>query len=182
MRLGPSTSPEKKAHLQGLLSFLLGGSVAVAAGANAALHPEHVRQAKQAICSDEVLIMQLEIPVETARVAAEIASAHDTKVILNPAPAQPLDSHLLQHVIDVKRLGSRAANRRRTKNGFRSKDRCGHVTLRGVSAVLVTQGRWGTYVATRSEEKVINGFEPRAVGLTAAAGDRVQWGAGSSAL
>ena len=43
----------------------------------------------------DVLVMQLETPLETVRAAATIAAAQQVPVILNPAPAQPLDDALL---------------------------------------------------------------------------------------
>jgi ribokinase len=42
--------------------------------------------------------MQLEIPIETIEQAIDIAVQHDTKIILNTAPAQALSDQLLQQV------------------------------------------------------------------------------------
>ncbi|MFC4222378.1 PfkB family carbohydrate kinase [Lysinibacter cavernae] len=72
-------------------------SIVVSPGANAALidltEAEHA-----AIRAADVLLMQLEIPVETVIAAAEVASAAGTYVVLNAAPIQRLPERLLRHV------------------------------------------------------------------------------------
>ena len=73
-------------------------SIGVASGANLCLSPADVQQAADVIADADVLVMQLETPLETVRAAATIAAAHNVPVILNPAPAQPLDDPLLRLV------------------------------------------------------------------------------------
>ena len=73
-------------------------SIAVASGANAQVSPKDVNAAGDVIASAGMLLMQLEIPIETVAAAAEIASENGVKVILNPAPAQPLDDNLLKNI------------------------------------------------------------------------------------
>lgn len=73
-------------------------SIAVATGANANLSVLDIRRARSVIARADVLLMQLETPLETVKEAARIASAAGVPVILNPAPAQPLSDDLLRHV------------------------------------------------------------------------------------
>jgi ribokinase len=72
--------------------------IAVAPGANAKLSPANVLAAETAIQEADCLLLQLEIPLETVEVAAQLASKHNVRVILNPAPATPLSSKLLAKV------------------------------------------------------------------------------------
>ncbi|NKS23574.1 ribokinase [Rhodococcus hoagii] len=51
-----------------------------------------------AIADADVLLCQLEIPVDTVTAAARRAAAHDTVVILNPSPVQPLPDSLVDAV------------------------------------------------------------------------------------
>ncbi|NKS64109.1 ribokinase [Rhodococcus hoagii] len=51
-----------------------------------------------AIADADVLLCQLEIPVDTVTAAARHAAAHDTVVILNPSPVQPLPDGLVDAV------------------------------------------------------------------------------------
>jgi ribokinase len=73
-------------------------SIVVASGANANLSPTDVESASDEISSADILLIQLESPIES--VYASIKSAHDNgvTVILNPAPAQGLDNHILKYV------------------------------------------------------------------------------------
>lgn len=64
--------------------------IAVAPGANRAVTPEMVEEHGQIIAGADVLLAQLETPVEAFIRAGQIARAHGTKVVLNPAPAAPL--------------------------------------------------------------------------------------------
>jgi ribokinase len=72
--------------------------IVVASGANANLLPADLSAAEEAFRRAEIILMQLEIPVETVEFVAEIASAAGGRVILNPAPARPLSTNLLQHI------------------------------------------------------------------------------------
>ena len=72
--------------------------ILVAPGANATLTPKELQSVKNTIISGNVLLMQLEIPIATIEQAIDIAVQHDTKIILNTAPAQALSDQLLQQV------------------------------------------------------------------------------------
>jgi ribokinase len=73
-------------------------SIVVASGANTNLSPADIETAKPVISSADILLIQLESPIES--VYASIKSAHDNgvTVILNPAPAQELDKHILKYI------------------------------------------------------------------------------------
>lgn len=77
-------------------------TIVVAPGANMALTPEHVDAAAEAIRACDVLLMCLEVPIETVCRAADIAAGAGggAKVVLNPAPAptDPLPADLLSKV------------------------------------------------------------------------------------
>ena len=72
--------------------------IVVASGANAYLLPDDLAKAADAIEQSELVLMQLEIPMETIEYVAGIAHSKGKTVILNPAPAQPLNSHQLRKV------------------------------------------------------------------------------------
>jgi len=72
--------------------------IIVVKGANDRLTPADVDDAAAAIAGADVLILQLEVPVETVYHAVEFARARGIRCILNPAPGQPLDMTRLEHV------------------------------------------------------------------------------------
>lgn len=69
--------------------------IGAAPSANSTLTPEHVAQAENAICESDVLIVQLEIPLETAAAAIQLARQHTVRAILDPALARPLPDEML---------------------------------------------------------------------------------------
>ena len=72
--------------------------IVVAPGANARLTREDIDKASGAIMDAEIILMQLEIPLDTVIYATEMAITAGRKVILNPAPAQPLPPELLSMI------------------------------------------------------------------------------------
>lgn len=62
-------------------------AILVVPGANALVGLTELEQARQVICESDVLLMQLEVPVETVIAAAAIAREAGVFVILDPAPA-----------------------------------------------------------------------------------------------
>jgi ribokinase len=73
-------------------------TIVVASGANARVTPADVDAAAAAFEGASVLLLQLECPLPTVRHAIEVARQHQVRVILNPAPSQPLDASLLSQV------------------------------------------------------------------------------------
>lgn len=73
-------------------------AIAVAPGANSLLSVEDIERANESIRAADVVLLQLETPLDTVRHAARLARDARVHVILNPAPAQPLDQQLLECV------------------------------------------------------------------------------------
>jgi ribokinase len=73
-------------------------TIVVASGANADLSVADIDAAEDAFEGAAVLLVQLESPLPAVARAIELAKAHGVKVVLNPAPAQPLDADLLANV------------------------------------------------------------------------------------
>lgn len=69
--------------------------IIVIPGANTKVTPELVLMREDVIANSEVLLLQLEIPLPSVEKAIELAHKHGVKVILNPAPFQPLSKDLL---------------------------------------------------------------------------------------
>src|SRR3989449_5159274 len=70
--------------------------IVIVPGANMGLSPADVRRSTPAVQAANVLICQLEIPVETTLEAFRIAKAAKATTILNPAPAAALPDELLR--------------------------------------------------------------------------------------
>ena len=121
---------------------------------------------------NDILIMQLEIPMEIVEYASSVAKEKGMTVILNPAPAKSLSPLLLQNVDII------APNESETKilTDIEVVDEV-HLALAvralyktGVKKVVVTMGEKGSAVA---EGQTITYIEPRKVNAvdTTSAGD-----------
>lgn len=71
-------------------------SIVVARGANDAVSPQDVQAASAVIAAAEVVLLQLEIPLETVAAALEAARAAGVKTVLDAGPACPLPEDLLR--------------------------------------------------------------------------------------
>jgi ribokinase len=124
--------------------------IAVAEGANALLSAADIRACEAAIASADVLVAQLEIPLDAVDEAIGIAHRHGVRVILNPAPACQLSDQLLA------RVGVLTPNASETEllTGISPEDdrsllRAAEALLaRGVGASVITLGAAGVFVAT----------------------------------
>ncbi|RKY07312.1 MAG: ribokinase, partial [Planctomycetota bacterium] len=145
-------------------------SIAVAGGANANLSPADIEAAEKTIASADILVMQLEIPIETVTAAAMMAHAGGVKVILNPAPAQPLTDDLLK-IVSILTPNETEAE---LLTGIGVEDegdarKAAEALLgRGVSTVLVTLGENGVIIATADGMKKVDAFKVDPVDTTAA--------------
>jgi len=69
--------------------------ISVAPGANDALTSEVIRRHESAISKADILLLQLESPLDAVIEAVNIASRHQTRCVLNPAPAAEIPDETL---------------------------------------------------------------------------------------
>lgn len=138
--------------------------------ANGNLSIADVQAAADLIADADVLLLQLEVPLSTSQCAAEIARAHGTRVVLNPAPAQPLSRELLS-LCDLVTPNEGEATR---LTGVDVVDdagiRAAAEALRGqgARAVAMTLGARGVYALTEDGELRVPTFSVKVVDTTAA--------------
>lgn len=73
-------------------------SIIVVPGANFAVTREVVARAEEAIKEANIVLLQLEIPLEAVTEAVRIANKYEIPVIVNPAPAQILPKELVNNI------------------------------------------------------------------------------------
>jgi ribokinase len=115
--------------------------IAVGAGANAALAPDHVRRGLEGVLDRAgCLLVSLEIPHEAVRAAVEAGRGRGVPVVVNPAPARPSALELAAH----GPIFTPNAGEARRLTGEADKHRAAAVLagLTGV-AVIVTDGPEG---------------------------------------
>ncbi|MBM2845543.1 MAG: ribokinase [Bacteroidetes bacterium] len=145
-------------------------SIVVAPGANAGLTRNDIELALDEIRSANAVLFQLETPIGTVRYGIEQARAARQLVILNPAPAQPLDAPLLS-LISVLTPNETEAE---VLTGIhvsdeRSAARAAAVLhQQGVKIVIITMGAQGAYLSTSEHVQLIPSSKVDAIDTTAA--------------
>ncbi len=143
--------------------------IGVASGANATLLPEHVAAAEAAIRTAVVVLVQLEIPLETVAAAIRLAHKHNTRVILNPAPARALPAELLQDAVLTPNETEAAILTHQdvtTEAGIENAAR--QLIALGAHQVVMTLGERGALWATRAHTQIVPAFPVTPVDTTAA--------------
>jgi ribokinase len=145
-------------------------SIAVASGANLNLSPTDIQSAEDIIAKADILVMQLEVPLETVYTAAKVAHENGVTVILNPAPAQPLAEEYFKYFTILTPNETEAEILTSvTVSDEKSAEEAARVLMeKGVESVIVTLGRKGALMVSRNEVDHIPGFEVDAVDATAA--------------
>ena len=144
--------------------------IVVASGANANLLPADLVKAEEAIDQADIVLMQLEVPMETVEYVAEIAYRKHKKVILNPAPAHPLSPSLLKHLYMITPNETEAE----MISGVKITDRESAVKAAcilsemGVENVIITLGSKGALVYGVEEADFVPALKVEAVDTTAA--------------
>jgi ribokinase len=140
-------------------------SIAVASGANARLSAADVERAADQIAHADVLLVQLEVPIDAVRKAIELAHNAGVPVILNPAPAQEMDPDLLRMVT----VATPNEHEIRVVVGQQDQEMAISAMLdAGTQTVLVTIGKRGVLWATNKSQTRIPAFSVKAVDTTAA--------------
>ncbi|MCS7237702.1 MAG: ribokinase [Thermoguttaceae bacterium] len=144
--------------------------IAVASGANHRLSPEDVRRAAAVFRQADVVLLQLEIPLETVQAAVTLAGEVGVPVILNPAPAFPLPDELLRHVTYLTPNESETEGLTGLSVGDESSAREAARVLRdrGVRHVIITLGPKGALVVGPEEARLVPAYQVQAVDTTAA--------------
>ena len=146
-------------------------SIVVVPGANSAFRPEDIEANRVLIEQCEIMILQLEIPLDTVCYAAKLAKSLGKTVILDPAPVPEHFPEELYEYVDIVKpnetelgmlTGIAEAQKHLTEAAQALK-------ARGVKNVLVTLGGDGVYINPESGEEIrIPACKVKAVDTTAA--------------
>jgi len=145
-------------------------SIIVASGANARLQPADVEAARSIIAAADVMLVQLESPLDTVAAAVALAAANSVRVVLNPAPARPLGPEVLKYVsiispneVEVEMLtGVRITDEKSLSLAADSLHR------QGIGLVILTLGPKGAFVSSKDGSFLVPAFNVEAVDTTGA--------------
>lgn len=161
--------------------------IVVAPGANARLLPADLSQVRS-IAEAAIILIQLEIPMETIEAAAKMAKSNQQKLIINPAPAQPLSDELLNGLFLITPNETEAS----LLTGIKVVDtetasQAADIFLnRGVQNIIITLGKQGAYFQNNNlkfkvDAPVVEAMDTTAAGdtfsgaLTVAITENMDW-------
>ncbi len=144
--------------------------IAVASGANAVLSPEDVEEAQGVIEHADLVLMQLETPLDTVCRAAEIAVNKCVPVILNPAPAQAIPADLYECLEVITPNQTEAELLTGIKVSCLKSAEAAAKALRdkGALQAVITMGAKGAYVYDGDDGVMVDALKVAAVDTTAA--------------
>jgi ribokinase len=122
--------------------------IAVAPGSNNNLLVGDIEKAQKEILDAEIVLIQLEIPVETVLFTAELASKAGKKIILNPAPARELPENLygMLYAITPNEAEAEFLTGVKVVDEASAGEAARKLKDRGVKAVVITMGSKGAFV------------------------------------
>lgn len=144
--------------------------IVVAPGSNMTLNPEEINKAMHQIEMAEIILLQLEIPIDTVEFIVQAALRNKQKVILNPAPAKKLSPSLLKGISIITPNETEAEILTGIQiNDVDSAKRAAEVLRNiGTDNVLITMGASGTYISTNLYSELIPAPKVDPVDTTAA--------------
>lgn len=143
--------------------------IVVASGANQCITPEDIDKIKD-FSRYSLILVQLEIPMETVSHIAALAKKHGIPLILNPAPAQALP----REVLDATSIITPNETEAELITGISIVDDSSAVEAaralrgKGVETAIITMGARGALVHNGTMTEFVPAFPTEAVDTTAA--------------
>lgn len=170
---GVGTSP--RATGAALISVLPAGenAIVISPGANATLTPEAALAGLAALEPGDLVLAQLEVPLETVEAVLAYAARAGAVTMLDPAPARPLSGGLLRHVTYLTPNQSEAAlllghSEAEIRTFEEARQAASRLLDLGLRAVVLKLGSMGCFAATPEFTGGIEAFRVEAVDTTAA--------------
>jgi len=150
------TKDNEKASGVALISVDKNGEnhIVVAPGANATLTKERLKAVLKQMPDNAIVMMQLEIPLESVASVIECCKKTNIKIILDPAPAESLTPEFTQSLYMITPNETEAS----TLTGIKIKDlsdvkkAATKLLGFGTQYVLITMGADGVYLASQDDE------------------------------
>ena len=139
--------------------------IVVASGANMEVTVEDVLKTRDLMRDMDLLLLQLENPIEVVSAAIDLAKAYNVPVVLNPAPAQSLSKTLLEKIDYLTPNETELmmlADEEDVEKGIQK------IRKLGVQNLVVTLGANGARVISDGLDEHIPAHEITAVDTTAA--------------
>lgn len=153
--------------------------ISVAPGANSKLSTKDIKNRKEIIKNAKIIVVQMEIPVETIYTIFEIASQGDIIKVLNPAPLKPIPMNIFKNVDimipnegELYKLHSFLDFKKNNKGQLKIEQAVKDISSLGVKYIITTLGKKGSLVYIRDKDEFFEIPSPEVKALdTVGAGD-----------
>lgn len=146
-------------------------SIVVASGANDKLSVSDIKEVEEIITSADVVLIQLEIPLDVVHYCLKVCKQNDVKTILNPAPAKPLSDEILGlvDIITPNESEIQILTGINPDKALEIKNAATHLLKKVNDTVIVTLGDNGVYfISKNGDEGFVATTKVKAVDTTAA--------------
>jgi ribokinase len=145
-------------------------TIIVVPGANHALLPHDLDGVESIIASSSLVVLQMEIPIETVAHAIDLAKKHKIPVMLNPAPAQQMEKEVLAGIEFLIPNESELAilSGLPVSTMLEIRAAAEKMLQIGVKRLLMTRGDDGVYYVDYQAEIILPAYSVQAVDTTAA--------------
>lgn len=144
--------------------------IVVASGANMALNAQDIEENIKLVQQAEIILLQLEVPMDTVSHVARMGYKAGKKIILNPAPAQALSDELYASLFAITPNESETAllSKVQVSNEASAAQAALFFHDKGVQVVIITLGAMGAYLSSEKFKGIIPAPAVKAVDTTAA--------------
>jgi ribokinase len=144
--------------------------ISVAPGANYILKKEHIDKAGNIIRDAALILLQYEILPETLKYIIEVCYKLKKKIVLNLAPARPIEDAYLEKIsiLVVNEVEAELLTGHKVSTVNQMEAAATTLLGKGIETVIITLGEEGSYIATADYREKIPAFQVRAQDTTAA--------------
>ncbi len=133
--------------------------IIVLSGSNMSITPDDVAFLKEKVAEYNLVVLQLEIPMEINELVAAYAYEKGVPVMLNSAPSAPLSDELLSHLAYISpneheafdMVGVKISHEGKEVNMEEAKAATAALKAKGVKNVLITLGESGAVLDTEKD-------------------------------
>ena len=144
--------------------------IVVASGANDLLSVNHLEASEDLLQGANMILTQLEIPIEVIVFLASFCRSRDIPLIINPAPARRLDEEIMDglFLITPNETETRILTGLDVVDETSAEEAASALLDMGVANVLITMGKRGAFFMNREEQFTATPPKVTAVDTTAA--------------
>ena len=146
-------------------------SIIIVTGANDLLTPDDIEAARPAIAAAQIMVCQLEIPLEINLAALRLARQEGVKTIFNPAPARselPEELYQLSDIFCPNESETELLTDISIKTLEDAQNAARVLVERGAATVILTLGKRGSLLVTRDSTEHVPVEAVRALDTTGA--------------